>query len=955
MIFKNFLCQRAIIYPQKSYVFIFLILCFLQSTILFANFPVKSITSFSKSDTIHHQGMGFCGYLSVWKESETVLDPAILLDQSFDKKFQNPCDIIPKNKEIWWGKVKIVNHLSTPELLQNWVLGLGNTSFVDIYFYDNDGQQLDVKQSGDFLPQSKKDFKYGNRLERIPFSWPTKDTLTLLLKYQRINGSGTSFKIILSQDDYIKDPAYLRGQRSEGIFLGFLLSVLILQLLFWIGTREINFFYHFMFILGIVLFLSGEYDIICDAPIFRENPYLGIYFAYISATLMDLGYLQLISNFFSLKEKLPKWYKIVNVLSFARIFVAIIALLIFAVSFNEKLGDQVCITYVVPQYLILLVLMGVLIFKKFEDRYFMVAATILFIFCVFINSVSILSAHGIEKNLTQVGIVTVNIFFILGLSSRMRRNEKQKQEDQKSLEINQFKDQLYANITHEFRTPLSVIKGMSEQLRKPNLLPKDHHKSIDLIQKNSDQLLDMVNQILYLSKLESGKMTIKLQQVDIIAYLRYLTDSIASLAHTKNQHLQFLTELEYLEMDVDLEKIREIIINLLSNAIKFTNNNGEILLKVQLIKRPLPVLNIEVKDTGIGISEKDLPQIFIRFYQTSNAINTTSQGSGLGLAMVQELVKLMKGKITVKSQLDSGTSFLISLPISKTAPKLAIQDWEATQIPVQSTPSFENIEIVGEVMDSTVEKPILLIIEDSLDIVYYLKELLSNEYQISVALNGQLGIEKAFEIVPDIILSDVMMPEKDGLEVCELLKNSPTTSHIPIILLTAKASIQDRVKGLSRGADAYLAKPFNEKELFFHLKNLIDSRKKWQDFLQSPLSQEQLEIENEDLKIEDVFLSKIQEIIHENIDDSDFGIPQLCRKLGTSRTQLHRKITALTNRSTSIFIRSIRLQEAKKLLKNSEMNVSEVAFSIGFKDPNYFTKCFSEEFGMSPSHFKNAG
>ena len=350
----------------------------------------------------------------------------------------------------------------------------------------------------------------------------------------------------------------------------------------------------------------------------------------------------------------------------------------------KKLADQFCIAYVVPQYLILLILMGVLIFKKFEDRYFMVAATILFIFCIFINSASILSAHGIEKNLTQIGMVLVNILFVLGLSSRMRRNEKQKQEDQKSLEINQFKDRLYANITHEFRTPLSVIKGMSEQLKSPKLPPKDHQKSVELIQKNSDQLLDMVNQILYLSKLESGKMTIQLQQVDIIAYLRYLTDSIASLAHSKNQHLQFLTALEYVEMDVDLKKIRHIVINLLSNAIKFTPITGKILVKAHVTESTLPFLNIEVKDTGIGISENDLPQIFNRFYQTSSSTNTTAQGSGLGLAMVQELVHLLEGKITVKSQLDSGTSFLISLPISKNAPKLANNVWKATPIPLQT-------------------------------------------------------------------------------------------------------------------------------------------------------------------------------------------------------------------------------------------------------------------------------
>lgn len=243
----------------------------------------------------------------------------------------------------------------------------------------------------------------------------------------------------------------------------------------------------------------------------------------------------------------------------------------------------------------------------------------------------------------------------------------------------------------------------------------------------------------------------------------------------------------------------------------------------------------------------------------------------------------------------------------------------------------------------------MLIIEDSPDIVYYLQNLLGAQFNTEVAINGQQGIEKAFKVIPDIILSDIMMPLKDGFEVCETLKMDEKTSHIPIVLLTAKATVKDRIAGLSRGADAYLSKPFNENELLFTLQNLMDSRKKWKEHFQLQSGDLTSKPETEDFKIEDAFLVKIKDIIHQNMDNADFSVPHLSRALGMSRTQLHRKITALTNHSTSHLVRSIRLSHAKELLMTTDMNVSEVAYETGFKDPNYFSRTFTEMFGILPS------
>jgi YesN/AraC family two-component response regulator len=316
----------------------------------------------------------------------------------------------------------------------------------------------------------------------------------------------------------------------------------------------------------------------------------------------------------------------------------------------------------------------------------------------------------------------------------------------------------------------------------------------------------------------------------------------------------------------------------------------------------------------------------------------------------------MVGRIEVKSNADeqlgeTGTTFTIYLPVTRQA------DFE--KIP-HTAPKEVGLEPIGKA-PQTIEKaarqgkPLCLVIDDNADIVSYLKKLLSGEYEVAIAYNGQRGIEKALVLMPDVIISDVMMPEKDGLEVCDFLKNDQRTSHIPIILLTAKSTIEDRLEGLRRGADAYLQKPFNQKELFISLKKSVELRNRLISyFAHMPFAfqEEQPDLSSivePDLVMENEFLQKAKKAVEENISDSQFGIQQLCRLLAMSRAQLHRKLTALTGKSASHFIRNIRLRKAKNLLMTTDQTISEIAYDVGFKDPNYFTRLFSEEFGETPS------
>ena len=410
------------------------------------------------------------------------------------------------------------------------------------------------------------------------------------------------------------------------------------------------------------------------------------------------------------------------------------------------------------------------------------------------------------------------LFFFLTFSGilywiyRFQLNRRlQLEETNRLKELDNFKSKLYTNITHEFRTPLTVILGMADQVNKQ---PK---KAVELIKRNGQNLLALVNQMLDLSKLESGNLKLKLEQKDVVSFLLYVAESFQSLGESKGIRLVAYSEIDELVMDYDEEKLKQVVSNLLTNAIKFTNENGKVILHITASSQKL---QIKIQDNGMGISPDQLPKIFDRFYQVDDSSIRKGEGTGIGLALTKELVKLMNGEISVTSQLKKGTEFKILLPIQNFAPK-AISNLapiiETTTKKEKTTSMFSsNVEANG-----SSGKPILLLMEDNEDVITYIQTCLEEEYEIKKAINGQLGIDKAFDLIPDLIISDVMMPEKDGYEVCAILKTDTRTSHIPIILLTAKTTEEDKIAGLKQGADAYLTKPFNKEELLSTVRKTL--------------------------------------------------------------------------------------------------------------------------------------
>jgi len=523
-------------------------------------------------------------------------------------------------------------------------------------------------------------------------------------------------------------------------------------------------------------------------------------------------------------------------------------------------------------------------------------------------------------------------------------------------ELDAVKTRLYTNITHEFRTPLTVIGGMVEQISEnPG---KWLEEGLEMIRRNNRNLLRLVNQMLDLNKLESGSLPVNLIHGDILLYLNYLCESFHSYAESKEVQLLFEPALEECYMDYDPEKVEQVVSNLLFNAIKYTAEGGTVTLKARLQaqqQNPKSQRHLEicVSDTGIGIAEDHLPFVFDRFYQAKQTDSTYHEGgTGIGLALTRELVKLLGGRIEVNSTLGKGTLFTLWLPLR--------QEGVVAQMANPSLLGKDFIEVKTKLPALETNPPMagdrhhLLLIEDNADVVRYLMACLGTQYDLSVASDGEQGLEQAMEHVPDLIISDVMMPRMDGFEVCAALKQDERSSHIPVILLTAKGDMASKLEGLQRGADAYLIKPFHKEELLIQVQNLLDLRRSLQAHYRSLVIASPI-VEAPEVQVEEnAFVLKVRSIVEAHLTDSALDVERLCREVGMSNSQLHRKLTALTGLSANRFVRFIRLSKASTLLRQDpNLTIVAVAYDCGFNDPVYFARAFRQEFGMPPSEWRS--
>ncbi len=527
-------------------------------------------------------------------------------------------------------------------------------------------------------------------------------------------------------------------------------------------------------------------------------------------------------------------------------------------------------------------------------------------------------------------------------------------EAEKMHHLDQAKSAFFANISHEFRTPLTLISGTVDSLKKKERNSGFRIEAYELIEKNASKLLLLIHKLLELSKLESGKLKVELKPGNLTDFLESLTGSFISLFESKEIFFQAELPEEEIYASFDAPKLEMIFSNLLSNAYKFTPEGGEVsfLADVRAEGEGRIKLTVTVGDTGIGIPKDKLDHVFERFYQEESSKTRTYEGTGIGLSLVKELTDLMDGKVSVTSTLGKGSFFKVEILIKSVNPHEMSQISEGVNI--KNSPSLalkvhydSTLDCKGE--SSISDKPKLLVVEDNVDLRKFMRGQLQEDYMILEANNGSSGYETALKFLPELIVSDVMMPDMDGISLCEKLKSEDITSHIPVILLTARADMESRLEGLEIGADDYLTKPFKIEELSARIKNLLESRRKLRDKYQASFCLDPKEIT--ETSMEEKFVQKLLNIMEKYHTDPDFDVETLGKEIGMSRTNLYRKLKAIINQRPSEFIQSFRLKKAVMLLKCNSGNISDVAYSLGFNSLTYFTRIFKKHYGVTPSEY----
>lgn len=505
----------------------------------------------------------------------------------------------------------------------------------------------------------------------------------------------------------------------------------------------------------------------------------------------------------------------------------------------------------------------------------------------------------------------------------------------------------FTNISHDFRTPLTLVADPVEQLLADKTLSGDQHRLLLLVQRNVNILLRLVNQILDFRKYENGKMEYTPVPVDLLQCLENWNESFQAAARKKHIRFSFdhMPDTNY-RTQADVEKLERIYFNLLSNAFKFTPENGKVTVRLfALEKEGQPFFRFTVANTGSLISAEHIRSIFDRFYK----IDMHHAGSGIGLALVKAFVEMHGGTIQVESDEKQGTMFTVDLPscCCTSSPDTSSMDMSSMGTSGHESPVelLEGEEEEERNYDSS--RMSVLVIDDNADIRSYIHGLLSAEYSVIEAANGSEGIRKAMKYVPDLIISDVMMPGIDGIECCRRLKSELQTCHIPVILLTACSLDEQRIQGYDGGADSYISKPFSSQLLLARIHNLIDSHQRLKQFFgdRQTLAKEDI------CDLDKDFVEKFKALIEEKMGDSELNVEDLGREMGLSRVQLYRKIKSLTNYAPNELLRMSRLKRAASLLASSGMTVAEIAYEVGFTSPSYFTKCYKEQFGESPTEF----
>lgn len=891
-----------------------------------------------------------------------------------------PLSSLPKPLNIgtiYWGKMQ----LKTEVELKGWTLHLEDRFFnsiawirgngkVDIYAYAA-GNLLFHKKTGADYPKHEKDIPEKWILNRINFDIPVGQVVTVIMRVE-----GTSFGFPPFFNASLRKPSHthyhplFEFHTSFNIFLfGVAFILFLYHFLQFLYLRQAIFFWFSLWVMLSMMTQAMTTGI--ETELFIGHFPRGRLLMWIlipNSMLFTFWFFG--RSFIKSRERFPRLDKFIVALPLLMVAVVIYTLINVLVGEADIRYTQVGWHY---KFIILFALLGlalavaIALQKDRFARYFGIGAIV--------GNIFILLGGLWSERLIRMffdpyawGMFSQMIAYSFGIAYRQQQlsiraqNEKleaqkAKSEMERIKDLDEVKTRFFANISHEFRTPLSLILGPLQQAdntaaSSPNAQKNNivlSSKAFSIVKRNALRLQTLVDQLLDLSRIESGQVYLSLTQGSLVQFIRSVVFSFESMAERQNISLNTSFPKEPDNAFYDRDKLEKIIGNLLSNAFKYTPDSGAVTVIVQ---HDDSHFTLEISDTGKGIDKEAVKHIFERFYRVEGS---EEKGSGIGLALTKELVDAHNGRISVSSHVGKGTSFKVRIPytlqnLPESILTISGENQEEPKLNERSVFSSENGHFEKELASSAAgisDLPVALVIEDNEDLRSFVSDILLRHYQVLTASDGVQGERMAFEHIPDIIISDVMMPKKDGYELCHTLKTNWKTSHIPVIMLTAKAGHSNKMEGLTQGADAYLTKPFDENELLVRMKNLIDARKKmWEHFKASDL----ILIDDLDItSVDDQFLQEVVRAIKKNLDNELLSVEDLGREVGFSRSQLNRKLKALTNKTVNQLVVEIRLNEARRMLENKMGSVSEIAYSVGYSNMSYFTKSFKEKFGLLPS------
>ena len=507
------------------------------------------------------------------------------------------------------------------------------------------------------------------------------------------------------------------------------------------------------------------------------------------------------------------------------------------------------------------------------------------------------------------------------------------------------RNKFFTNITHEFRTPLTVILGLANRLSEKTEKDQESITSLQTIIRQGDHLLNLVNQLLNISKVRSSIEEPDWRRGDLVAFIRMIVENFQIFARQKHLNLIFVPQQTFLEVDFVPEYFRKIMHNLLSNALKYTPKGGNIFITATQEKNNVL---IQLADSGKGIDKQDLPHIFETFYQGNNSC--MDMGTGVGLSLARQMVESMGGQISVKSAIGKGTVFFITLPLKHGTSQW--EEWVPGETDKNGIPSVTiSNPSVQETGASNPDVTTILLVEDNQDVAFYIGGLLKDRYRLLYARDGKEGLEKAIEYMPDLILTDLMMPGMNGFDLCREIRDSIVLNHIPIIIITAKSEDQDKVQGIEAGADAYLLKPFNTEELYVRIAKLLEQRRTLREKYSNALRNNCTDTVKL-LPADQAFVDRLTDIIYSQISDPSLNSDKIAEKMCISKSQLNRKVRVITGSNTTVYILHVRMEKAKRMLSSNDMPIGDIAMQCGFEDSGYFGRVFKQTFQMTPSQYR---